>query len=185
MRFSMNRGGIVGLVLVLVLALAVAGCSADAPAPRVAASSWQDEVVTTTGLSQDHVDSDVDYDATPPVGGAHSPTWQNCGFFTAPVKDEAAVHSLEHGAAWFTWQGSLNSSQRAFIEQLVDGNAWILASPYPEQEAPYTLTAWGLQLTLDSFERDAIEWFLTTYANGEQTPEPGAPCMKGINTVRQ
>lgn len=168
----------------MVAALVMAGCSSGTDSPSTSDRQWQDQVETQKGLSQEHVATKVDYPSRPPAGGAHSAQWQNCGFFTQPVADEAAVHSLEHGAAWFTWQGSLNQSQRSFIQQFVDGNEWVLASPYPEQEAAYTLTAWGLQLKLDSFERDAIEWFLTTYANGEQTPEPGAPCMQGINTRR-
>lgn len=168
--------------LVAAVALAIAGCGSDAD--NSTAAPWQDQVETQKGLSQEHTAEKVDYPTRPPAGGAHSAQWQNCGLFADPVQDEAAVHSLEHGAAWFTWQGSLSPSQRSFIQQLVDGNEWILASPYPEQPAPFVLTAWGLQLKLDSFEREAIEWFLTTYANGEQTPEPGAPCMQGINTSR-
>jgi hypothetical protein len=167
-----------------VVALVIAGCSSASDPKTVGDSPWQSQVETKTGLSQEHVVDKVDYPTRPPAGGAHSAAWQNCGFFTDPVKDEAAVHSLEHGAAWFTWQGSLSASQRSFIEQLVNGNDWILASPYPEQPTAFVLTAWGLQLKLDSFEREAIEWFLTTYANGEQTPEPGAPCLQGINTTR-
>ena len=34
--------------------------------------------------------------------GEHNPVWQNCGFYNKPVRDESAVHSLEHGAVWIT-----------------------------------------------------------------------------------
>jgi hypothetical protein len=149
-----------------------------------ASGSWQERVVKQDGLSRDHVTGKVSYDARPPAGGAHSAAWQNCGVFTVPVVDEAAVHSLEHGAAWFTWRDGLTADEQAFIDGMAKKSQWILASPYPEQTSPFSLTAWGLQLRLDTFDREAIEGFLTTYANGKQTPEPGAPCMGGINTTR-
>ena len=47
-------------------------------------SSTQDTVALTglqtyTGLARDHVTGPVVYPQTPPVGGKHSATWQNCG----------------------------------------------------------------------------------------------------------
>ena len=70
-------------------------------------SSTQNKVALTgmqtySGLARDHVDGPVSYPQTPPVGGAHSSTWQNCGVYSAPVRSENAVHSLEHGAMWIT-----------------------------------------------------------------------------------
>lgn len=176
------------VITVLVIALAAVGIGAmvviDQRQEAGVLSNWEGDIKTFEGLKQDHVPTKVDYPTLPPAGGPHSAQWQNCGFFSDPVVDENAVHSLEHGAVWFTWKASLSSDQRSFINGLIGGTDWLLASPYPEQEAAFTLTAWGLQLKLDSFERDAIEGFVTKYANGPQTPEPGAPCMQGINTRR-
>jgi hypothetical protein len=176
------------IVMIAIIALAAVGIGSavylDQRQEAGILSKWEGDIEEKKGLSQTHVAEKVDYDTLPPAGGPHSAQWQNCGFFPDPVVDEAAVHSLEHGAAWITWQGSLTSEQRAFINEMVSSSQWVLASPYPEQEAAFTLTAWGLQLKLESFERDAIEGFVTKYANGPQTPEPGAPCMQGINTRR-
>ncbi len=49
-----------------------------------------------------HVPGDVDYDQAPPAGGDHDPAWLECGVYDAPVRDENAVHSLEHGTVWVT-----------------------------------------------------------------------------------
>jgi Protein of unknown function (DUF3105) len=49
----------------------------------------------------------VTYAQNPPVGGPHDLVWLNCGIYTAPVRNENAVHSLEHGAVWVTYQPSL------------------------------------------------------------------------------
>lgn len=167
-------------------ALLMAGCGSEAPVGTETVNStgatWKARVEAFKDLKRDHVAEPVSYPIKPPVGGAHTATWQSCGVYDKPVKDEAAVHSLEHGAAWFTWKNELTASQKDFVQKLASQSAWILATPYPSQESAYVLSAWGLQLKLDSFDETVIEGFLKTYANGKQTPEPGAPCAGGINT---
>lgn len=167
-------------------ALLIASCAPKAPETPSTVNStaepWQSRVEAFKDLKRDHVAQPVSYAMKPPVGGPHTATWQSCGFYENPVKNEAAVHSLEHGAAWFTWKTELTRSQKEFVQNLVSQSSWVLATPYPSQESPYVLSAWGLQLELESFDRKAIAGFIKTYANGKQTPEPGAPCKGGINT---
>ncbi len=54
-----------------------------------------------------HLEEPVTYTENPPVGGVHNPVWQNCGYYAAPIPNETAVHSLEHGAIWITYQPDL------------------------------------------------------------------------------
>lgn len=49
----------------------------------------------------------VNYPQVPPASGPHAPTWQNCGVYLEPIRDEAAVHSLEHGAIWIAYRPDL------------------------------------------------------------------------------
>lgn len=56
----------------------------------------------------DHVLCEVGYAASPPTSGPHFPAWQNCGFYTEPIRDETAVHSLEHGAIWIAYDPDLD-----------------------------------------------------------------------------
>jgi hypothetical protein len=49
-------------------------------------------------------------------------------------------------------------------------NTYVLLSPYPDQSAPVTATAWGVQLTLDNASDDRLPAFLRTYVQGEQPP---------------
>src|SRR5947209_2298435 len=60
---------------------------------------------TWSNLGRNHVDKPVSYPMTPPVGGNHNPVWQNCNgnVYDKAIRDENAVHSLEHGAVWVTY----------------------------------------------------------------------------------
>ena len=85
--------------------------------------------VGPTGI---HILGDVDYDQTPPAGGQHHDVWQNCGFYDEPVRDENAVHSLEHGAVWITYQPDLPQEQIEKLSDLAQSNRFVLVSPYPD-----------------------------------------------------
>src|SRR5512134_555969 len=60
-------------------------------------------MVSYTNLSRGHSDAPQQYAQTPPAGGVHDDTWQNCGIYDQPVRNEDAVHSLEHGAVWLAY----------------------------------------------------------------------------------
>jgi len=116
----------------------------------------------------------------PPPFGAHFPAWQNCGIYDQPVELGNALHSLEHGAVWLSYSSDLNREQIADLKTLVRGHGFVLMSPYPSQTKPVVLTAWGVQLVIDSLPDDRIAQFIAYYENGPQTPEPGAPCSGAI-----
>lgn len=135
--------------------------------------------------TQNHVETPVDYAVMPPVGGDHlpAPRWQNCGFYDAPVQNEAAVHSLEHGAVWVTYDTALPAEQVAVLEDLAAENSYLLVSPMEGLPSPVVASAWGLQLQLDSVEDERLQAFMVKYLQGPQTPEPGAACSSGIGTT--
>ena len=45
-------------------------------------------------MDYDHVKECVNYMQSPSVGGDHASNWQNCGFYSEPVRNETAVHSM-------------------------------------------------------------------------------------------
>jgi len=150
-------------------------------------SSTQDKVALTglqtyTGLARDHVTGPVVYPQTPPVGGKHSATWQNCGVYSVPVHNENAVHSLEHGAMWITYQSDLPADQVAILKADVAGQPYALLSPYPDLPAPVVATVWGAQLPLTSATDPQLQVFIDTYASGQHAPEPGGECAGGNGT---
>jgi len=94
-------------------------------------------VTSFKNLSRDHTkDEPVNYSQTPPVGGLHDPAWQNCGFYSKPVRNENAVHSLEQGAVWITYRPNLPGGQVETLRDMAEGQTHILVSPYPDLPFP-------------------------------------------------
>ncbi|MEU3576363.1 DUF3105 domain-containing protein [Streptomyces globisporus] len=138
-------------------------------------------------LGRQHVAGTVDYPMNPPVGGDHNASWMNCDgdVYEEALPDVNAVHSLEHGAVWVTYNGSAAEADVAALAERVEKTPFTLMSPYAGQEGAITLSAWGKQITVDSADDRRVDQFLTQYVQGAQTPEPGAPCTGGLATVPQ
>jgi hypothetical protein len=134
-------------------------------------------------LSADHVDGPVEYEQSPPVGGDHNSTWQNCDFYTEPIANEHAVHSLEHGAVWITYQPDLPESDLETLREDMGTSGYVLVSPYEDQDSPVVLSAWGVQLEVDSVDDPNIEQFLNKYVLGPQTQEQNAACTGGTSAT--
>lgn len=137
------------------------------------------------GPAGQHTSEDVDYEQTPPAGGEHNPTWQNCGYYDKPVRDETAVHSLEHGAVWVTYSPDLPQDQVTELKDLAEGSTYILVSPYPDlpSGSPVVASAWGKQIGLDGADDPDLQSFVQAYRQGPQTPEPGAVCTGGTSAT--
>ena len=123
---------------------------------------------------------EIPFGELPPTGGNHDPVWQNCGIYEEPLNTANAVHSLEHGAVWITYQPDLPAEEIAAIENWARGQNFLLVSPYPEQRSPIVMTGWGVQLELDSIDDDRVGQFVERYRVGPNTPERGAACTGGI-----
>jgi hypothetical protein len=134
-------------------------------------------------LTRNHVEGPVQYPTTPPQGGNHSAVWENCGVYAKPVANENAVHSLEHGAVWVTYLPDLPSDQVATLAARVKSQSYALLSPDPAQKSKIELTAWGRQLAVSSASDPRVATFISTYAEGPQTPERGAACSGGTSAT--
>lgn len=128
-----------------------------------------------------HSTEPVEYAENPPVGGVHSPTWQNCGFYAAPVPNETAVHSLEHGAVWITYQPDLPQEQVDILRNLAQNQSYILVSPMEGIPTPVVASAWGRQIQLDSAEDPRLDEFIRAFRLSREAPEPGAACVGGAS----
>ena len=179
-RFALAAGA---LVIVLAVAGGVAAVVLNARSDKAADDAVQlTGVKTYKNLTQNHVTGTVKYAQTPPVGGDHNPTWLNCGIYDKPVPNENAVHDLEHGAVWITYQPALAKSEVSALKKIVGSQTYITMSPYTDLPNPITLSAWGIQMSVQNAEDPRIAKFIKTYKQGKQTPELGAACTGGVGT---
>jgi hypothetical protein len=101
--------------------------------------------------------------------------WQQCTFYSEPVQNEKAVHSLEHGAIWITYRPDLPPAEVDVVASLARSRKDVLASRWDDGlPAPLVATAWGRQLQLPSATDPRLSEFVRLYAN--KGPETNAPC---------
>lgn len=129
---------------------------------------------------QQHVTTSVAYPESPPVGGEHDGTWADCTgtVYTVDIRHENAVHSLEHGAVWITYDPeALSDAEVATLAELVDGVSGRMLSPYAGLDSPISLQSWNHQLKVDSADDERITQFADFLTrNSDFTPEVGASC---------
>ncbi|MBV1938778.1 DUF3105 domain-containing protein, partial [Streptomyces sp. BV286] len=132
-------------------------------------------------LTQNHVTKSVSYPMNPPVGGDHHQAWMTCdgSVYTKAIPNENAVHSLEHGAVWITYNDKAADADVKALADKVAKTPYTLMSPVKDQAGALMLSAWGKQLTVDKASDPRVQQFLTKYVQGAQTPEPGAACAGG------
>lgn len=129
-----------------------------------------------------HIDATqrVAYDQTPPFGGPHDASWANCmgTVYDKALRDENAVHSLEHGAVWITYNpDKVDQSGIDTLKDKVEGEQYMLMSPHPGQQEPISLQSWGHQLTVPNADDERIGQFITALRlNQFAYPEVGADC---------
>ena len=100
----------------------------------------------------------------PPLGGPHDPDWLACGAYDEPVRDENAVHDLEHGTVWITYDPDLAEDEVGALEELLPDDG--IMSPYPDLPAPVVVTVWGAQLQLDGADDPRLPLFLEEFGDG-------------------
>ena len=136
------------------------------------------EVRDYPDLPRDHVEGDVDYAQVPPVGGKHDPVWLDCGAYDAPVRDENAVHDLEHGSVWITYRPDLDTAGLRTLTEVLPQNG--ILSPFDGLPAPVVVTVWGRQLRLTGADDPRLVLFIQRYGAGRTAPEPFASCAGGV-----
>lgn len=134
-------------------------------------------------LGRNHVEKQVDYPMSPPVGGDHNQVWMNCDgdVYDKVIPEVNAVHSLEHGSVWVTYTKDAPQADVKALAERVGKTPYSLMSPYEDQKGTLMLSAWGKQVTVDSAKDPRVGQFFSKYVQGPQTPEPGAACTGGLD----
>ena len=169
-------------VLALVIGFVVVG-STPRPNPSDIDIAGLQEFpgLTAVHVGPEPVDYQTTYDMNPPAGGDHYAAWLNCGVYDQPQANVNAVHALEHGAVWVTYDpDALGDAEVETLRNAVPTTYSVL-SPYPGLPAPVVISAWGAQVQLDGVDDPRLESFVQKYWKSPSAPEPGAACTGAID----
>ncbi|TFD07077.1 DUF3105 domain-containing protein [Cryobacterium sp. TMT1-66-1] len=178
--------GIVGgaVAVVAIIALIVTAFVLTPKAANYAGGGAGDastiDGVETFSNTASHVETAVTYEQTPPAGGEHNRAWLNCGVYDQAVPNENAVHSLEHGAIWVTYDPSISDAELATLKAELP-STYVVLSPFEGIPAPIVLSGWNAQLQVDSAGDPRIGEFFTEFWKSVNVPENTAPCTGAID----
>tara|TARA_B100000579_G_scaffold428560_1_gene438920 strand:+ start:8799 stop:9377 length:579 start_codon:yes stop_codon:yes gene_type:complete len=172
---------IVMALLGVLSAAAFISCSSGESEPiEISTEKMLEEVEYLVITSREHTDENVDYPTIPPVGGDHLGIWHTCGIYKVELLDEAAVHSLEHGAVWVTYKPEIEKEEIIKLTTMLSNRSKILLSPHSGQISPIVATAWGRRLEIESANDYRLNKFVDLFVDGEAAPEAGITCDRGI-----
>ena len=171
---------VIALLGVLFSAALISCSSGESEPVEVSTEEMLEEVEYLVITSREHTDENVDYPTIPPAGGNHLGIWHTCGIYKVELLDEAAVHSLEHGAVWVTYKPEIAKEEIIKLTTMLSSRSKILLSPHPEQISPIVATAWGRRLEIESSNDLRLEKFVDFFVDGEAAPEAGITCDRGI-----
>jgi hypothetical protein len=175
--------GVVALVLLVgtVVTVVVLNATPQQVDPDLVSGDYEDRLQRYPGLEATHTESRVSYDQTPPVGGPHNPAWLNCGVYDEEQQNENAVHSLEHGAVWITYDPASTTDDEVAALVALAPDTYTIISPYPGIGEAMAISAWGAQLRFTDVDDPAVIDFLNQFWQSADSPEPGAPCTGAID----
>jgi hypothetical protein len=175
---SVGAVAVLGLVIVFVVTNAIPKANPD----DIAVEGLQEfPGLTANHMDPNPVDYEAEYGMNPPAGGDHFGAWLNCGVYSEPQQNENAVHSLEHGAVWVTYDPEL--VDQAGVDTIVDAlpRTYVVVSPYPDLPAPVVASAWGAQVQLDGPDDARLGDFVDKFWQNPDLPEAGAACTGALD----
>lgn len=186
-RVSRRIGIITASVGAVAVVALIVGVVVTNSTPRTPPGAIEIAGVTNFGtLTATHVDPvPVDYEAqygmNPPAGGDHFGVWLNCGVYDQPQQNENAVHALEHGAIWVTYDPEALTDADVATLRAAMPRTYAILSPYPGLPAPVVASAWANQLTLTGADDPNLALFIQKFWKSADAPEPGALCTGGLD----
>jgi len=163
-------GGGIGVALVLLVVF----ISADVTQNPQGQADPPPGTQTFFNTENTHTTGPVQYEQDPPTGGPHEPQWLTCAAYDEPVRNESAVHALEHGAVWITYRPDLSEDDIDTLEGFARRSE-VIVSPYPGLDTAVAASAWNRQLKMDEVDRDLIDQFIRAFQN-RTAPETAAGC---------
>ena len=108
-----------------------------------------------------------------PAGGPHYPQPLRQGIYDQQVADGNAIHALEHGMVWMSYQpDDVSEADLELMRNIAsDFGTDAILSPRVENASPIIVVSWGRRIILDEVDEQLIRDFITT--NRNRSPEPG------------
>ena len=79
------------------------------------------------------------------------------------MRSENLVHSLEHGAVWIAYNpDQVTGDALKTLKSKVDGEQYMVMSPYPSLDSPVSLQSWGHQLKVTDVNDPRIDQFISS-----------------------
>ena len=163
--------GIIGTTVIILVGLVVLG-SQGTP-------SSQPEVGESIALQPaDHIpvgQAHPAYSSSPPTSGWHYADPAPWGVVSQPVADENAIHNLEHGGIWISYNPQkVDPTTINQLSSLVRGypSKVLLSSP-PTDDQAIAVASWGRLMKLDRLDQGQITQFIQRNKNKgpEQVPD--------------
>ncbi len=192
-----NWGPIAVAGAVVLVAGLIIGFAAWSVATSNAGDPWEERAAAIPGIDNirekdaelvkaaQHKAGPLQYTINPPVAGQHNNAWQNCegDVYDAPIANEHAVHSLEHGAVWITYKQGLAQDQIDKLKKRVQGVDKTMLSPAITLDKAISLQAWGYQLKVDDADDKRIDEFISALRVNASAEGPTAICSGGITAT--
>lgn len=111
------------------------------------------------------------YKTNPPVSGPHDGEPADWGYYDQELPDIKAIHNLEHGGIWVSYQPEvLSNEQKEELKKLAKKyDQRLIVSPRAENDSKIAIASWRRSEKADSLNLDIVNQFLTTNVN--QSPE--------------
>jgi hypothetical protein len=147
--------------------------------PQTPPENPPEGVETYPATTNETVEGPIDYDRKPPTNGDHDPLWQNCGFYTEPIEDRHAVHSMDHGVVWISFRPDLPQEEIDTLRPYGD-EEYVIVAPYPGLKAPVVASSWRNQIGLDGADDPRLRQFVDQFRNTTTAPLSGNRCVGGV-----
>lgn len=111
------------------------------------------------------------HNSNPPSSGAHMAQTSGWGVYKRELNDLMAIHDLEHGGIWISYQPGLDEDMVKELKSVARQNpAATLMSPRSANPAPIAIVSWGRVMYLETPDTERIQNFIDSYKNDTHEP---------------
>lgn len=158
------------LLWIILLGLIVGGVYWAMSAAETANENRPGEAISV--MNRDHInvsDSHEAYNSNPPTSGPHAgpAPW---GFSDNELKDENAIHNLEHGGIWISYKDLDDASVEQLRTIAQKNSLSVIVSPRETNDVKVAVASWGRLMELDSVDEELINSYIKN--NKNKSPEP-------------